>query len=275
MTTEPVAPAVIDGIPAFAPSLAERADGFDADAFAGLAELEAESFWFRARNALIMWAGRRSFPDARSIHELGCGTGFVLRGLREVYSQADISGSEILVDGLRIARERLPDIRFFQMDARAIPHREAFDLVGAFDVLEHIDDDQAVLVQIHRSLRPGGGLLLTVPQHRWLWSAQDVAAHHVRRYEARALHRKLHAAGFEVLRSTSFVTLLLPAMVATRRLGGRRAAAGVETVRVPRAIDLALRPVMALERWLIKAGIDLPIGGSLLVVARKADPARG
>ena len=275
MTSEPIAPVVIDGIPAFAPALAERSDGFDPEAFAGLAELEADNFWFRSRNALITWAARRYFPVASSIHEIGCGTGFVLQALRATYPDAQLSGSEILVEGLRIARDRLPDIEFVQLDARAIPHRGAFDLVGAFDVLEHIDQDRVVLREIHRSLRPGGGLLLTVPQHAWLWSPQDDAAHHVRRYDASDLHAKLREAGFEVLRSTSFVTLLLPAMLVTRRIGGRRAAAGVETVRVPWLLDRAMRPLMAVERWLIRAGISWPIGGSRFVVARRVETLDG
>jgi SAM-dependent methyltransferase len=262
---------VIDGIPAYAPGLAERSDGFDPEAFAGLADLEAHSFWFRSRNALITWAARRYFPAATSVHEIGCGTGFVLQALRATYPHAGLSRSEILVEGLRIARLRLPDVELLQLDARAIPHRGAFDLIGAFDVLEHIDEDREVLHEIHGALRSGGGLLLTVPQHAWLWSAQDAAARHVRRYEASDLHAMLSDAGFEVLRSTSFVTLLLPAMPVTRRIGARQAAAGVETVRVPWLLDRAMRPIMAVERWLIRAGISWPIGGSRFVVARRVE----
>ena len=275
MTIEPAAPAIIDGIPAFAPALARTSAGFDPEAFEEIADLEADSFWFRARNALITWAARTYAPSANAIHEIGCGTGFVLQALQRAYPEADLSGSEILVDGLRIARDRLPDVRFFQMDARAMPHRRMFDLVGAFDVLEHIEEDEAVLSEIHGALRPCGVLLLTVPQHRWLWSDQDDAARHVRRYETDDLHTKLTTAGFDVLRSTSFVTLLLPAMLVTRRLGGRRAEAGVEAVRVPWLLDRAMRPVMAVERWLIQAGLSMPAGGSRLVVARRSDTSGG
>ena len=65
-------------------------------------------------------------------------------------------------------------------------------------------------------MRPGGGFMATVPQHPALWSLQDEHAHHVRRYTARGLRRKVEAAGFEVVRMTSFVSLLLPMLVAAR-----------------------------------------------------------
>lgn len=264
----PAPEAVIDGIPAYAPSLGHGPDGFDAAAFDELAELEPSSFWFRSRNELIKWAARTYFPSASSIHEIGCGTGFVLSGLQEVYPTAQLSGSEPFIEGLRHARRRAPELSFVQMDARDIPFREAFDLVGAFDVLEHIDDDVRVLEQVHGALRPGGGLLLTVPQHPSLWSVQDVAAHHQRRYDRRSLVGKLSAAGFEAVRTTSFVSLLLPLMVVQRRLLDRgRTEGAVEAVRAPFWIDRALRPVMAFERTLIRMGADLPLGGSLLVVA--------
>lgn len=258
--------AVMDGIP----PLGRVGDGFDAAAFDGLAALEPHSFWFRGRNELITWAARTYFPRARSLHEIGCGTGYVLSGLRDVYPEAALSGSEFFEEGLVHARRRLPDVRFVRMDARDIGFRDAFDVVGAFDVLEHIDDDDGVLREVHAALHPGGGLLLTVPQHRWLWSVQDVAAHHQRRYERAALTTQLERAGFRVLRATSFVSLLLPGMLVQRRLMDRGGAGGgVEAVRVPKLVDRALRPFMAAERALIRIGVDIPVGGSLLVVAAR------
>lgn len=250
------------------PSMSRGGDGFDASAFDGLAALEPHSFWFRGRNELIKWAARTYFPNARSFHEIGCGTGYVLSGVRDVYPDADLSGSELFAEGLVHARRRLADARFMQMDARDMPFRDAFDVMGAFDVLEHVDDDVGVLRQAHAALHPNGGLLLTVPQHRWLWSVQDVAAHHQRRYERAELTAQLERTGFRVLRATSFVSLLLPGMLVQRRLMNRGGAeGGVEAVRLPRLLDRALRPFMAVERAVIRAGVEIPLGGSLLVVA--------
>ena len=159
------------------------------------------------------------------------------------------------------------------MDARSIPFRDHFDAIGAFDVLEHIEDDVTVIAEIAEALRPGGGLLLSVPQHPSLWSAQDAHAFHVRRYTAAGLRRKVEAAGFDVLRMTSFVSLLLPMMFVSRRRmrestpGDHVDAMG--DLRQPRAVNAALEAVMTLERSLIRRGLSFPAGGSLLMVARK------
>jgi hypothetical protein len=87
----------------------------------------------------------------------------------------------------------------------------------------HIVEDEVVLAEMHRACRHGGGIILTVRQHRWLWSGTDEVAHHVRRYQAGELRRKVEAAGFSLICSTSFMTLLLPMLLAAR-LGPRRQA---------------------------------------------------
>jgi SAM-dependent methyltransferase len=268
-------PEVIDGFTAFAPALASSGAGFREDYFADLAAIEANSFWFRARSALIIWAMRRYVPDVRSFLEIGCGTGFVLRGVRAAFPSVELSGSEVFTAGLGFAAQRVPSARFYQMDARHIPFRDEFDVIGAFDVIEHIDEDEAVIAEVAGALRPGGSFVITVPQHPALWSVQDAHAFHVRRYVARDLRHKLETAGFEVLRMTSFVSLLLPFMFASRqRLGLRQEAAAsefdaIDAVRLPWAVNQVLEAVMAVERALIRGGLSFPVGGSLLVVARK------
>ena len=270
---------VIAGFPAFAPELATANEGFREEFFAGLAAMEAESWWFRARNELITWALQRDFPDSRSLLEIGCGTGFVLSGIHAARPEIELAGSEIFSAGLAFAAARVPSAAFYQMDGRNIPFRAEFDVIGAFDVIEHIEDDVAVIKQVAKALRPGGGFLATVPQHPALWSAQDVHASHVRRYTARDLRRKVEAAGFDVVRLTSFVSLLLPMMFASRlRLGRRRGPTDfdpVEELRQPRALDRIFRVVMRIERGLIRRGISFPAGGSLLLVARKPGAVEG
>ena len=95
-----------------------------------------------------------------------------------------------------------------------------YDCIGIFDVIEHIDADECVLSNLNRALRNGGFLMLTVPQHPWLWSAADDYAHHVRRYSVHDLRRKVLQAGFRIEYCTSFVSLLLPLM-AWQRLSSR------------------------------------------------------
>jgi SAM-dependent methyltransferase len=263
-------PQKLDGLLAFAPELAEEADGFEASYFGRLSKLEPGSFWFNARNELLTWALRSYFPNAGNFLEIGCGTGFVLSGIAKAHPNLVLSGSEVFSAGLSIAAKRVPKAELFQMDARRIPFADHFDVIGAFDVLEHIQEDQEVLSQMHQAVRPGGGILITVPQHPFLWSNSDDYAHHVRRYPARELERKVERAGFEVRRLTSFVSLLLPIMIAARwrqRHGGEfNASAEFE---LPALANKLLGAVMSVERLMIKAGLSFPAGGSLLLVGKR------
>src|SRR5260370_17080911 len=134
-----------EGIPMFAPELADTVSGFDPGCFAGLAELEATHFWFVARNELIVGLANRFFPTAQRYLEIGCGNGTVLRALAASRQWECLVGTELHPTGLAHARARLPlGVEFVQMDARAIPAIEAFDLTGAFDVVDHITHAQPV-----------------------------------------------------------------------------------------------------------------------------------
>ena len=203
-------PKNIAGFRCWAPELAPEGSGFKSEYFDRLAKLEAKNFWFRSRNSLIVWALKEYFPNFQSFLEVGCGTGFVLAGIAKAFPSVETVGSEIFVQGLPFAAARAPTGKFIQMDGRRIPYEDEFDVIGAFDVLEHIPEDDAVLAGMHRAVKLGGGILVTVPQHPSLWSATDEYACHVRRYSAVDLHSKIRNAGFEIILSTSFVTLSLP-----------------------------------------------------------------
>lgn len=260
------------GFAALAPELAEAGGGFDPASFAVLAGLEDRNFWFKARNRLILWALHRWQPGTRRHLEVGCGTGYVLSAVRHAFPDARATGTEVFVAGLVHAAARLPDVELLQMDARHIPYADEFDSIGAFDVIEHIANDERVLAQMGRALRPGGVLLLTVPQHPWLWSAQDEAAHHVRRYTATELRRKVERAGLQIEFESSFVSLLLPLMALSRlRQRGRPPGglAGSDELDPPRWLGAVLERVMGIERELIVWGARFPAGGSRMLIARK------
>lgn len=263
--------ATIDGIPCYAPALAHDSPGFKPEHFADLAKLEEGNFWFKARNELIVHVLRKYFPQARNMLEIGCGTGYVLRGVRQAIPGLQLAGSEIFLEGLSFATRRVPDADLFQMDAQRIPYTKEFDLIGAFDVVEHITDDEGVLREIHRALKPGGGAILTAPQHPGLWSVQDDNACHKRRYRRRELATKLEAAGFRVAFSTSFVSLLLPVLAATRWRKRKPDAMNDITAELSLAAPLnaALYWILRLEKLIIQAGIRFPIGGTRLIAAVK------
>jgi SAM-dependent methyltransferase len=260
-----------DGVLSFAPQLAIANDGMPPDAHHVLDDLQQASFWFRGRNRLLSDMVRQYFFNATSLLEIGCGTGYVLSALAKALPQARVAGSEIYAHGLDYAARRLDGrAELFQMDARQIPFTDEFDLIAACDVLEHIDDDQAVIRELYRALRPGGGLLLTVPQHPGLWSRSDDIAHHKRRYRRSELSDKVREAGFDIIRSSSFVTCLLPLMLLQRLTQGRKESYDAKAeFSMPGWLDRALEIPLEIDRLLLRVGISLPVGGSRLVLARK------
>ena len=264
-------PERLNGIEAHAPEFANGGGGFKPEYFSELSRLEAENFWFRARNELILWALRTYKPDASTFLEVGCGTGFVLSGIARACPKLALSGSEIFLAGLSHAAERVPSAHFMQMDARRVPFVEEFDAIGAFDVLEHIKEDETVLAQLHSAIKPGGVLLLTVPQHPWLWSASDEYACHVRRYTRAEIEQKVLTSGFELLRSSSFVTSLLPAMMLSRILGKNKTKDFDPTseLKINIVLNKIFYGLMMLDIAGIKFGMNYPLGGSRLIVAKK------
>jgi SAM-dependent methyltransferase len=254
-----------------APELADTISGFDPVSFAALADIEANHFWFVARNELIVGLSDRYFPEARSFLEVGCGNGIVSSALKDSRHWERLVASDLHPTGLAHARARMPrDVEFAQMNALAIPAVAAFDLIGAFDIVEHVADDEGVLRAIHRALRPGGGTIISVPQHPWLWSSADDVAHHQRRYRRGELETKLRRTGFELLSSFSYTAILLPLMVMSRiktRIKPSERDLGREVALNP-TVNAALLAILRAEVRLTLAGARWPAGGSRVVVAR-------
>jgi SAM-dependent methyltransferase len=264
--------AKVENFIAFAPQLANQNDGFNPALFAQYAEIEASHFWFVGRNKIIGDAIRESFTNARNMLEIGCGNGIVLAEVRQSFPQIKLYGGDVFFHGLTYAAKRVPEAELCQMDAMNIPFWEEFDIVGAFDVLEHIDDDERALRQLFRACRSGGGIVVTVPQHPFLWSRTDEYAHHKRRYTRKELVRKVEQAGFAVERVTSFVSLLLPLMMLSRFM--QRKHAQTENpidagFMISKPVNKLLGWLLGLERKAIRLGVSFPAGGSLLLVARK------
>ncbi|RWA56436.1 methyltransferase type 11 [Cupriavidus sp. UYMSc13B] len=263
-------PHVESGLVCLAPGMLVDHDGFHEPLFVEYEKLEAKHFWFVHRRNLILDALARHFPDLQSFMDVGCGTAENLRAIQTRFAPARLVGGEASLQALK-ASVRKCKAQFLQMDARAIPFTEAFDVMGAFDVIEHVDDDERVLAEMYRACKANGGIVLTVPQHPALWSHMDVAAKHKRRYTREELVRKVEAAGFEFVDITSFMTLLLPAM-AISRLRQRYSPptdAMDDGFRIGTVLNAVFGGICAIEYQLIRAGLRFPVGGSLLVVARK------
>jgi len=235
--------------------------------------MEERHFWFAWRNELIIWFMQRYFGAFSNLLEIGCGNGFVLSRIEREFPQAQLSGSDLYLAGLKRAATRLSRTGLLQMDARRIPYREELDVVGCFDALEHIEQDEQVLGEIRAVLRPRGRVLISVPQHPALWSVVDEYSCHVRRYARAELREKMQRAGLVVERMTSFVCTLLPIMYLRRLSTGHRAKAfdPVAELTISPAVNKLLGGVLRAERFLITCGVNMPFGGSLFALGRRPD----
>ena len=269
---------MIDGITCYAPERSEDYGSYPAEGFEVTVRVEEASFWCRSRNRLVRDLLKRFAPDGPRVRflDIGCGTGNVLKSLRDLPG-IELVGSEIYLGGLRHAKARLPGVEFIQLDATDMPFDREFDVIGAFDVIEHIEDDALVLRNVYRSLRDGGVVFITVPQYPWMWSRLDEVVRHKRRYTRDDLVSRVAAAGFRLAYVSSFVMTLFPAQALSRLASRRRSGAqGAEVeaefaaaVQLPSVLNRMFDVVMRIDEGLIRHGVSLPFGGSLVVVARK------
>ena len=253
--------------------------GYEPEFFEHLVRAEDRHFWFRHRNRVIADAVEplvRDLPAGYRVLEVGCGTGNTLRILERTCSAGVVVGSDPFEEGLRIARRRVA-CELVQSTVEDLRIGGAFDLICAFDVLEHVSDDVRALTELRYRLNATGAVLLTVPADQRLWSHVDEAAHHYRRYSEAQLQLVLERAGYRVTYLTPFMSVLYPliwmARRATRSQAGRvsRDKAFELTMRELRIIPVwneILLTVLSLELPRLRARARIPFGTSILAVAR-------
>jgi SAM-dependent methyltransferase len=147
-----------------------------------------------------------------------------------------------------------------------------FGAVVSIDVLCHrAVDPAAALAEFHRVLVPGGRLLMNLPAHRWLRSTHDDRVHTRDRFALREIRDMLAAADFDPVDLHHWNSLPFPALVLQRKVLAplARGPERSDVAPLPALVDGCLRATMAVERWLLRAGLRLPFGGSVFAVARK------
>lgn len=221
-----------------------------------LAEVEATHWWYRERRHLLARAVRGLRPGLAL--DVGAAGGGNTRVLRDLGWRA--TALEYGMDGAQVASGR--GLATVRGDATALPLLAGqLDLVVAFDVLEHLQDDAAAAREVWRVLRPGAHFLVAVPADPRLWSAHDDAVSHVRRYTRDTLTALLTTAGFELGPMRSWNVLLRP-VVALRR----RASSGSDLTELSTLVNTGLRAIITAERYLPVRGLP---GVSLMVCARR------
>ena len=236
--------------------------------------LATKHWWFVARSKIVFSMINRFLPDREQLEilDVGCGTGSILKKL-EKHGHAigvDISDEAVKFCKLRGCKN------VYKIDQKeGLPFKDnAFDLVTALDIIEHIDDDCAALAEYCRVVRKDGVLLVTVPAYDFLWGPHDEVNDHKRRYIAKELRNKMEKTGFTVKKMTYFDTFLFPFFVLIRT--GHRVSKMINSRYKPRSdlkmrrpwINYLLKIIFSLEDPLLKK-LNFPYGVSLLCVAEK------
>jgi 2-polyprenyl-3-methyl-5-hydroxy-6-metoxy-1,4-benzoquinol methylase len=277
--TEPSLPyTVVDGIKCYSSSVAADYTDYPESGFDLTNKIAESSFWVTSRNRLFKGLVEKHLkPNGKTaLLEVGCGTGDFIRTLVES-DKLKITGSEVYLKGLMQAKKSFPHIEFVQFDVSQGAIGIEFDMICAFDVIEHINDDTKALSNIYRMLKPNGVVLLSVPQHMFLWSHLDELVKHKRRYSKRELRAKLKESGFHVSRTTSFVFALFPLMVFSRLFDKGATSSRADERELERRVTFShfanavFDFVMRIDEWLIRSGLSLPFGGTLVAVARKPE----
>ena len=231
--------------------------------------LEAEYWWFVGRRVIVDRLLKHFVRRSGVAVDVGCGSG---RNLQVLARHCDrVLGVDRAPAAVALAAAR--DLTVLRGDAHRLPLAAASaDLLTAFDVLEHMDDDIQVLAEFHRVLRPGGHLVLAVPAYRFLWSEHDEALQHRRRYIASELHIKLTNSGFEVLKRSYAVFFAFLPIVLYRLFRGlfpkSPLAPKASHVMLPGPLNRFFAELLSLEGRLMRI-MNFPLGTSIVMVARK------
>jgi SAM-dependent methyltransferase len=234
-------------------------------------ELEDRMWWYRGLRALAAQLLDRTLARSSVFGPLldaGCGTGGMLLKLGAAVSDRPTLGLEFdtLAAALAAAKAGRP------VAAGSVNEMPLGDgTLGAYlslDVLCHGAVEPALaLKEAHRCLRPGAIALFNLPAYGWLLSAHDRRVHNVRRFTGGQARALLVGHGFRVLRSSYWNTLLFPLMLLHRLVGRDDAESDVRDY--PRWLDALFAAALAVERAVIATGINLPFGGSLIIVAAR------
>jgi SAM-dependent methyltransferase len=232
--------------------------------------------WLKTARMRLLRAFLADFPAAGrrlQILEVGAGVGQNVPVIAEFGVVDVVEINPLGLDGLRESG----NVREIYDQPIPFELAETYDVIVAFDVLEHIEDDRGATDWIRAHLRPGGQLIATVPAYQWLFSDHDVALRHYRRYTRRRLSA-IMPAGMTVKRAGYFNCVLFPLAAAMRivgkiagKLSGRNSSQAVlkQSAEVPGFVDRVFLRVLSVELWAIKRGARLPYGLSVFCIAVK------
>lgn len=240
--------------------------------YSRMAEREKTYWWHIGRLKVIqtyLKIGARDKQDV-SVLNVGCGTGGTVDTLERFGTVDNVDTSD---DAIKFMKQHGYD-RVYKIKDIHLPFKDnTYDIVGAFDVLEHIDDHVGALKEWKRVLKEDGAIVITVPAYQWLWSDHDVSLHHKRRYTKKLLAAAAHQSGLSVERNSYAIVFSLPLIVTFRLINkilGRKTDSETSYVDVPSWVNAMFAGLLSIEGR-IHRHVSFPAGTTVVAVLRKAN----
>jgi SAM-dependent methyltransferase len=239
--------------------------------YAIMDRVEEKHWWFVGRRAILesflkSIAEKLRIPHSSlRILDVGCGTGANLEMLSQFGSAEGVDVSDDALDFCRVK-----GLTVQKGLAEQLPYPdESFDITTALDVVEHLDDDVAGLMEMYRVTKTGGYSLIFVPAFMWLWGVQDDISNHRIRYTKSQIVERLEKAGFTVERATyanwTFFAPILAGRTIMRLTGIKPESENNVNVS---ALNGVFGKLFSAERFWLR-NFNFPFGVSIVVVAKK------
>jgi len=236
--------------------------------------LEQEHWWFCAKRKIVLSIIQKFFPlngekKDLSICDLGCGCGMMLMDISKAgYNAIGLDSNNL---ALEYCRKRGAEVFYAEMTQKIPLPDSSIQCVTLLDVLEHIDEEQKVLSEIIRILKPGGIAICTVPAYSWLWTKRDDYHHHKRRYQKKQLSKLFEDfPQFKIVLESYINCFLFPLALFERIIKKMFPPDSVGDLTIPKfGLNHLLKTVFASERPIINNNLSLPFGLSILLVAQK------
>lgn len=233
--------------------------------------LEKEHWLFKVRRKIFLYFIEKYAKPGSKIFDFGCGSGYLVGGLQKM--GYDVCGIDFEEEAINYGFSS--GVKNLKIGTgNAIDYADAsFDMVTAFDVLEHIKDEKPSLGELFRVLKPGGKMIISVPAYQWLWGVQDEVSHHFRRYTINSLTFVINEfPQLKMVRKTYYNILLFPAIALVRLLSRwfdiKNRSSDFEIDN--RALSACFYFIFNLETYLLKF-INFPFGVSILVILEKTE----
>jgi SAM-dependent methyltransferase len=235
-----------------------------------MAEREKTYWWHIGRLRVIQGYVQRAKNKKKfTILNIGCGTGGTIDMLESFGETENVDISDEAIKFMRKhGYKRITKVNDIKLPFNA----KTYDMVGAFDVLEHIEKHVEALKEWKRVIKDDGVIIITVPAYQWLWSGHDVSLHHKRRYTIKSLTAAAKEAGLKPVKKSYAIVFSLPMVVGFRLLDKtlrQKVSSETSYVNVPSWMNSFFTKLLYGEAKLHDV-VSFPFGTSVIAVFRKA-----